>query len=702
MPDATSALDTPRAVESRGFRVAGRLVQPHLNRIQTEAGTVQVEPKIMQVLVCLAQRPGEVVTKSELIERVWQGVFVTEDVLVRAIAELRKLLEDGEGAPRVIETIRKRGYRLVAPVVHDLSRVPASGERPSERPAPAGLRRPAWILAVLAVTALGLFVARRASVPAPPRFIPLTTLPGNEFDPVLSPDGTRVAFSWDRGVDGGPTSIYVKLVDAESTLRLTEGADDRAPVWSEDGTRVAFVRRRAGGCEIGVVAALGGPVQRLVPCRNPEHPRVHFAKDGRTLLATRSIAGSASQIVRIPLDGGPETALTHPPSGVVDVSAIPSPDGRRVAFIRELSDAVGDLFVVSATGGEPLRLTQDNADLMGFDWMGSGRLVFSSNRAGMFSLWTVSAAGGEPSLLSGGGRKIKHPSASALGDSVAYEVWEYEMNVWRVDVGAGGASTEAVAPATDEWTFEPRLSPDGRRLAFVSTRSGNYELWASDPDGGRLARLTSFHGPYVGQPRWSPDGRRLAFVARPAGRAQVFVIDADGGTPKALGNGSSDEVAPSFSADGRFLYLATLVDGTWQVRSRSLETGIDRTITRDGGYAALESTDARWLYFSRVDRAGLWRQPGGGGTAEEVTAELRPEHWACWGVSDAGVYWLAREAGDVLAVRLLRADAAQPQTIERITDLAWPGLELSRDGRTLMYSRLGRHSSNLVLLAYPR
>src|SRR5262245_7576969 len=95
------------------FRIGDRLVQPSLNRVQSPAQTFQLEPKIMRVLRCLAERPGEVVSKERLFAEVWQGTYVSEDVLTRAIAELRRVFDDSASAPRVIDTIRKSGYRLL-------------------------------------------------------------------------------------------------------------------------------------------------------------------------------------------------------------------------------------------------------------------------------------------------------------------------------------------------------------------------------------------------------------------------------------------------------------------------------------------------------------------------------------------------------------------------------------------------------------
>src|SRR5262249_41183815 len=77
---------------------------------------VRLEPKAMEVLVCLAQHPGETLSKEALISKVWQDTFVTDDVLAHSISELRRAFDDDAREPRIIQTILKRGYRLVAPV----------------------------------------------------------------------------------------------------------------------------------------------------------------------------------------------------------------------------------------------------------------------------------------------------------------------------------------------------------------------------------------------------------------------------------------------------------------------------------------------------------------------------------------------------------------------------------------------------------
>jgi TolB-like protein len=99
------------------FQLGAWRVQPQLNSVACDQRTIRLEPKMMGVLVCLAQRSGDVVSKEQLVQEVWRNTFVTDDVLIRCVSELRKAFGDNAGRPSVIETIPKRGYRLLLPVV---------------------------------------------------------------------------------------------------------------------------------------------------------------------------------------------------------------------------------------------------------------------------------------------------------------------------------------------------------------------------------------------------------------------------------------------------------------------------------------------------------------------------------------------------------------------------------------------------------
>ena len=98
------------------FIIGDYIVDPQINRIRGPKGTEVVEPKVMHVLTCLANKPGTVLTKEALMDEVWEGTVVTDYVVSRSISQLRKVFADSFKSPKYIETVSKTGYRLIAPV----------------------------------------------------------------------------------------------------------------------------------------------------------------------------------------------------------------------------------------------------------------------------------------------------------------------------------------------------------------------------------------------------------------------------------------------------------------------------------------------------------------------------------------------------------------------------------------------------------
>ena len=152
--------------ELRDFRMDGWLVQPRLSRLVAADRAIHVRPQLIDLLTCLAHTPGAVVSKGELLSVVWSDRCICESGVARCVAELRSILADDARRPRIIETIPKRGYRLIARVEHGgepaaptASSAWAAASAPSPPPARAvgfGIRARAIITA-----AAGLLAAWR-------------------------------------------------------------------------------------------------------------------------------------------------------------------------------------------------------------------------------------------------------------------------------------------------------------------------------------------------------------------------------------------------------------------------------------------------------------------------------------------------------------------------------------------------------------
>ena len=726
---------------SGDFQIGEWTIQPSVNRLRHRDTVVRLEPKVMQVLVCLAESGGEVVLREDLIARVWPDVFVTDDVLHRAIRELRRTFGDSPSHPRYIETIRKRGYRLLVPTVSAVADTAMTASGDDGRAAsiltvdaaPSALvatqmRWPFSFVAAgvaLSIAAAVLVVASRSTELTPQahaRFVPVVSGPLNESDPALSPDGRRIAFVQREAGDSSSADIYIRdLTDGQTTRVTDHAASDRMPAWSPDGERLAFVRATSSACEILIRTLRANAERRIAPCGNPTEPKLAWTADGGSLLMAQRPephAYTGSRIARLALDTGAIRPLTEPRSSIAgDDSPAVSPDGKRVAFIRRISGGVADIHVVSIDGSSTRRVTFDEADLTGVDWSHDGRsLVYSSDRAGGYSLWRVTAEGGTPTLIAGGAARMKHPVADRAARRVVYENWNYEINVWQVgrvgQVGQGRVGrvglvrdvgqARPVTRTSELWNLYPQVSPDGTQVAYVSTQSGAHELWMADRDGSGARQLTRLGRGVVMTPRWSPDGRRLVYLARGHGGVDVQVIDVSTGAVVALTASSASEVAPSWSYDGaRVLFGVPDVAGQWNVWSVEA-SGTDRVPRLDvaNAVAAQSSADGQWLYFTRPDSPGLWRAPAHDtAAARQVIDIVTPGNTSGWSVTATGLYFVAAHDDEVrlMIAPLAGGSASELATLVRFS---WPGFSVTPDGADVLYARWDRRDSNLMSIEY--
>jgi Tol biopolymer transport system component/serine/threonine protein kinase len=443
-------------------------------------------------------------------------------------------------------------------------------------------RKSRWIWALagtavllILVTAGGLWFLRPRSHPVP-KIVPLTSYPGRQVNPAFSPDGKQVAFAWD-GDQGGNLDIYVKLVDAETPLRLTNNsADEYAPAWSPDGRYIAFCRDRGEHSEIWMIPALGGAERKLgeAAASSDFYGGLSWSRDGKFLaVSDKSTPGTSLGLHMISPETGEKRKLTSPPNGYFgDFFPAFSPDGRTLAFARARAYGSNAIYLLSISDGgeaqgEARRLTPDQPWIWGVDWTADGRsIVFSSGQEGSTNLSISAASGGTPERLVGG-ENASSISISRTGNRVVYERDSFDSNIWRIPgpnaLNKNSVPTRLIASTKPD--LEPQFSPDGKKIVFTSDRSGTLAIWVCDRDGLGPMELTSFNGATVGSPRWSPDSRWIAFDSPKAGNSDIYVISADGGPVRRLTTGPSNNLRPSWSRNGRWIYFGSNRSGDWQI-----------------------------------------------------------------------------------------------------------------------------------------
>ena len=581
-------------------------------------------------------------------------------------------------------------------------------------PTPRGTSRAWWpfaaVAGVLIVAAVAWMKAPTPDVPNDAAFVPvpLTTYPGDERDPALSPDGTQVAFSW--GPEGGVTNTYVKLIGPGEPIRLTNSPfTERMSHWSPDGRWIAFGRRETFPLsDFVVVPALGGPERRVA-----QSPSIYvfWTPDSEWLVLSD---GSPAGLYLWPLHGGEKKLVVGPLEGTHSIGGGRiSPDGRTAA-VMVLRNGRRPLYVLPLnegyTAAAPLRaLTPEDWDVASWAWTPDGRdivfirVVTGSNLGGITAMYRVAAAGGTPKRLEFAGDNPWFLDVAARGNRLAYTRLQRDVNVYAAELGADGAVTSAGRPiaSSSRRDIDPDLSPDGARVVLSSDREGSSELWVVQADGRNPVQLTQ-----VGRqgildaadwPRWSPDGKQIAFTTRTpdGGPEDIFVVDATGGTPRRITTDASTDTRPSWSKAGKFIHYVSDRDGAWRVWTVPVTGGEPRRVSSTAAFPGTpyESPDGEWVYFSTS--SGVHRASRTG-RAEEVVIKDRPTYFR---PTTRGLFYLSRSS-DQLSAELFLAPLAggAARRLGVIPHYVVSGPSFSPDFSRMFYARCDQCAADIMLV----
>lgn len=330
-------------------------------------------------------------------------------------------------------------------------------------------------------------------------------------------------------------------------------------------------------------------------------------------------------------------------------------------------------------------------------------------RGGGFSLWRVAVSGGMPERVAAIGQNSYSPAVSRQGNRLAYNVSFSDSNIWRFDrsdttgeaaAGRQNAATRLISSTRQD--HSPQFSQDGKKVLFVSDRTGSDEIWVCESDGSQPAQLTFFDGPIGGTPRWSPDGQQILFDARLTGNSDIYVMSAEGGKPRSLTLEPSHDVMPSWSRDGLWVYFCSNRSGTFQIWKMAAAGGQAVQVTKQGGFEAFESPDGKLLYYTKGrGPGGIFQIPVAGGEERQVPELLSAGYWRYWAVVNEGIYFVspvptARPAIKFFSFATRRV--TQIGVLERDPLQGPPGLTVSPDGRWVLYSQADQSISDIMLV----
>jgi serine/threonine protein kinase/Tol biopolymer transport system component len=547
---------------------------------------------------------------------------------------------------------------LYGPVTGTLTGTSATVTPSPANQAPPGVsrsrgRRTAVLGAAMLVVLLPLaFLWWWRSRPAPPpaaeqaRYLPLTAdLEGKETFPSISPDGNYFVYAKPSGSE---SDIYWQRVGG-SPLNLTKEAqnDNTQPAISPDGQQIAFRSERAGG-GIFLMGTTGESLRRLTdrgynPTWSPTGTEIVCATEGVDNPLRRN---ATSKLLLVPVDTGVPRELWAGDA----VQPSWSPHGTRIAFWNVTAgSAQRNIWTITASGGDPVRVTDDGHLNWSPTWSPDGKYIYySSDRSGPLNIWRVPIdedsgkvlgspeplstpspssalisfskdgrrmvyasddgksnleslqldASGKPvagtlAAITHGGGRVQSLSGSPDGQAVVYYAAAPQEDVYLIRVDGSSQVRLTNDPARDRM---PRWSADGKRIIFYSNRTGNYEAWSIRPDGAGLEQLTAIGHAPVYDSMFSPDGRRIACNIDSAGAAIIDLAPPLARrVPAPLPRTPEGLVfdVNSWSPDGRWLAGFTRQPG---IMLYSTATGSYRRINNHGSFPIWLQDSRRFIY----------------------------------------------------------------------------------------------------------
>jgi Tol biopolymer transport system component/DNA-binding winged helix-turn-helix (wHTH) protein len=677
---------------------------------------IRLPEQSFQVLEALLLRPGGLVTREELKQKLWPSdTFVDfEHGLNAAVNRVREALGDTSDNPRFVETLPRRGYRFIAPLESSQVELPSSGTLPPTRVPEArgvdsSLRHRAMKPVLLALAAVLLILlsvlylvqlkdkagsAREADV----RVSPLTSLPGNEMWPALSPDGKQIVFAWDGGRTTGKSAydLYIKVIGGERIVQLTHRpAEAMIPTWSPDGTTIAFIRVHGPERGVFTMSVLGGPERKLDDFTDELYTIVSslsWSPDGRQLLY-----GGNGDLRFLTVETGEVRTIERPAQCKAAYIPVFSPNGQWIAFLCESVNGTNEITRTSQKGDQVKSLHVFPDLPRSIAWSGDSRRIILADSGGLLE---IDGNGGQPHRLPFAQTAVGEQIASR-GNRLVYVQMHDSVNIWRVDLKSG-SSRSLLAP-TSRSQRAPTISPDGKRIAFESDRSGTEEVWMANLDGSDAVQLSDFHA-LTGTPRWSPDGRKIAFDSRASGEAALYLVDPATALPKRIVTNGITGSVPTWSSDGKWIYFTSETshsseqDAIYRVAPAG---GTPELVTKTHGYNVQHSKDGRFLYFfaAKIATNGVIH------VLDLATGEEQPlkgmpslDYPPNWVVGSKGIFYID-SASDPAAIAFYEFSSARVTRripIGKVTEY-WGGLALSPDETWIAYSQSNTQGSDLML-----
>lgn len=716
------------------YRLGEYLVVPERCVVSREGIDTKLELRVMQVLVCLLERAGRPVSRDELIKEVWRGGVVSDNAINRIIALLRSALGDDARSQKVIKTVPKVGYLVVAeieqintpllkpavsaPESHAAATLPGKAE-PENKPAVEAAtddqapnhinqqlatpvktprhgssrsgRLLGYALAGLTVS-LAIMGGIQYFSKAPPienispikdviaSLEPLTSLDGQEVDPILSPDGSQLAFSF-RPLNEERWRVLIQDLNTGVVSHVNGGElggmNSRYPAWTNDGRRLAYLRYDGQQrCEIVLSDLISRESQVLANCGNTTQSSALAFRDQQLLFIDSDGIEDFKKIYRIDLDTLQKEQLSQPHiTGRGDMSFALSPDGSQLAVLRNSGWSDTQIMLFTFSSGEWRSLHKVGYPLRSIAWSGDGKSLIYRAEEGQLHQYDL--ASGQVTRITKILQEINSPKSNARGQVTAVVGELVEEEIWLWDSPMVTNSNPEPWISSSRRDYRGTLSPDGGIVVFVSNRTGLPQIWMRTADGveHKLTDLKRFS--YIDDLSYSADGRMVAGTLNGA----AFTLNLSSAHLNMI-PGRTMVRNISFGMGSDELVLSEFSTGSNKILLVDVRTGVEKKVLSKGGFSGKFDRSTGVFYFSKMHEKGIWRLDEKGEQLQ--TERFTPYFSGAWHVENNKIWFLEQEQNNYFLTRYAVQTGKVDRTAIEARHLSLRTMSMTGDKKVLL------------------
>jgi len=597
-----------------------------------------MERKPLELLILLASREGQLVTREEIAQRLWSNeVFVdTEHGINTAIRKVRTALRDDPEEPRFIQTVTGMGYRFIAPLSVIAPIRPVLPEPGPAVAAPGRRRATGWYAAAAACIGLavaGVLVYRREHRSGVVRYTELTDFTDSAVAPALSPDGHLLAFI--RGKSGFLTSdqIYVMMLPDGEAKRLTDdGRPKYGLAFSPDGSEITYTVLDASGFSTYEVSALGGEPHLLM-----KNAAGLVWLDSRHLLFSEIQSGIHMGVVKAvaPRDDLREIYFPAHERAMAHYS-LPSPD-RRWALVVEMNASGGwaPCKVIALEGQSPARMAGPMGACTSAGWSPDGSwMYFTATVDGRSHIWRQRFPDGAPEQITFGPTEEDGLAIEPNGKALITSVGVHQSAIWIHDQnGDRQLSSEGQVVSRPS---RPIFSRDGSVLYYLLQRDddSHAELWSTIIASGKSSPV--FSGISMIDFSLSSDGKQAVYTAAlKDGTTQMWVAPLDRSSPGTRVNVSGAQ-RPHFGPRGQILFQKAEGNLNYLEQVDADGSNYSKVLSYPIEEFQGSSPSGRWVTVSvpnpeAKDLPSIMLVPLGAGTPRRICAAFCVPRWSADG-----------------------------------------------------------------------